>query len=214
MVTRKDLVIAVLATFCLTATLFLIMPTRSSPQGYVPQLDTNHDGVINILDIAAVAKAYNPTNTGNDPTENVNVTNWPTTGINDYDVVELSANFTSNSETVPNAFFCGGYSRFSILLYPTTWDIGLNNNITIYIYGLFWFDNVGQRFESASFEKLNINAFNITVYSGGYNSPISYMIETKAPYCALLLSKVIPFGVNLPAHWWVDLDCAVYLRNE
>lgn len=59
MVTKRDLVIAVLATFCLTATLFMILPTRSSPgSGYDPWLDVNDDGEINILDIAQLAVAF------------------------------------------------------------------------------------------------------------------------------------------------------------
>jgi hypothetical protein len=70
---KKDLVIAILATFCLTATLFLIIPIRSASL-YDPILDVNHDRKIDIKDIAAVAKAFGTTG---DPTLPVNVTNWP-----------------------------------------------------------------------------------------------------------------------------------------
>ena len=57
--TKKDLVIVVLATFCLTATLFMILPTQSSPDnGYDPWADLNDDGVINILDISNVALRF------------------------------------------------------------------------------------------------------------------------------------------------------------
>jgi hypothetical protein len=58
MANKKDLVIVVLATFCLTATLFLIIPTRSSPNEYDPWVDLNGDGTINILDIAKVASLF------------------------------------------------------------------------------------------------------------------------------------------------------------
>ena len=64
MTVKRDLIIAVLAIFCLTATLFMILPIQSSPgNGYDPWLDTNDDGKIDILDIAATAKAYGTTGT-------------------------------------------------------------------------------------------------------------------------------------------------------
>jgi hypothetical protein len=56
MVTRKDLIIAVLATFCLTATLFIILPSRSA-EPYNPWGDVSGptigepDGTINMRDI-------------------------------------------------------------------------------------------------------------------------------------------------------------------
>ena len=60
MATKKDLVVAVLCTFCLTATLFTIALTNSSPDvgDYDPWLDTNDDGKIDMKDIGAVAKAF------------------------------------------------------------------------------------------------------------------------------------------------------------
>jgi hypothetical protein len=65
---RKDLIIAVLATFCLTATLFMIVPTRSaSTQNdglqYDPWKDTNDDGKIDIFDIVALTSIYGKTGT-------------------------------------------------------------------------------------------------------------------------------------------------------
>jgi hypothetical protein len=66
---KKDLIIAVLATFCLTATLFMIMPTRSQ-QPYDPWMDTNDDGIIDISEIYNAALAYG---TLGDPTKNVTI---------------------------------------------------------------------------------------------------------------------------------------------
>lgn len=77
MVTKKDLVIVTLATFCLTATLFLVNPTRSSPNTagvYDPWVDVNGDGKIDILDLVQTALSWH---TSGDPTKDVNVTNWP-----------------------------------------------------------------------------------------------------------------------------------------
>lgn len=53
---RKDLIIAVLTTFCLTVILFTIIPIRSSP--YDPWLDTNDDGHIDGKELGDVAAAF------------------------------------------------------------------------------------------------------------------------------------------------------------
>ena len=65
MVIRKDLVVTVLVTFCLTATLFMILPTRSLPAigEYDPWLDTNDDGKIDMKDIGAEARAFGSSGT-------------------------------------------------------------------------------------------------------------------------------------------------------
>ena len=73
MVIKKDLIIAVLSTFCLTATLFMIVPTRSSVNPYDPWLDYNGDGRIDMREIGAACNSFGATG---DPTKNVNVTNW------------------------------------------------------------------------------------------------------------------------------------------
>jgi hypothetical protein len=56
MVTKKDLIIVALTTFCLTASLFMIIPTRSSPDigDYDPWIDVNDDGVIDVSDLVIV----------------------------------------------------------------------------------------------------------------------------------------------------------------
>jgi hypothetical protein len=89
MVKKKDLVIVALATFCLTATLFLIVPTRSQTGGYDPWLDTNDDGQINILEAILTSNHFL---TSGDPAKNVmiaghannlafNVTGTPVTAL-------------------------------------------------------------------------------------------------------------------------------------
>ena len=56
---RKDVIIAVLAIFCLTATLFMVKPTRSqSANEYSPWTDLNDDGKIDILDLVKIALAF------------------------------------------------------------------------------------------------------------------------------------------------------------
>ena len=75
MANKKDLIIAVLATFCLTAALFTVVPIRSqSTSGYDPWKDLNDDGVIDSTDLGMLGTSWATTG---DPTKNVNVTNWP-----------------------------------------------------------------------------------------------------------------------------------------
>ena len=59
-VTKRDLIIAVLSTFCLTATLFMTIPTRSTPapKEYDPWCDVNGDGKVDIFDIVTVVANF------------------------------------------------------------------------------------------------------------------------------------------------------------
>jgi hypothetical protein len=65
MVTRKGLIIAILATFCLTSTLFMIRPTRSNPGigEYDPWVDLNDDGAIDIFDAITLARVFGTSGT-------------------------------------------------------------------------------------------------------------------------------------------------------
>lgn len=69
---KKDLIIVALATFCLTATLFMMIPTRSeTPVGtYDPWVDVNEDGKINVLDSIVQGNHFF---TSGDSTKNVTV---------------------------------------------------------------------------------------------------------------------------------------------
>ena len=55
---RKDLIIAVLLTFCLTVTLFTILSTMAQVPEYDIWLDFNDDGKIDMRDIGVVARAF------------------------------------------------------------------------------------------------------------------------------------------------------------
>jgi len=65
MVAKKDLVTAVLLTFCLTTVMLTIVPTRSAPSdgAYDPWYDVNDDGVINIFDVVGLTSRYGKTGT-------------------------------------------------------------------------------------------------------------------------------------------------------
>jgi hypothetical protein len=65
MVSKKDLIIVVLCTFCLTATLFMMATTRSSPGmgEYNPWADINDDGIIDVFDAVILAGSAGATGT-------------------------------------------------------------------------------------------------------------------------------------------------------
>jgi hypothetical protein len=71
MITKKNLMVAVLCTFCLTAALLGAIPVESAGT-YDPWIDTNHDGRINVLDLIKVASGIG---TSGNPGLNVTVTN-------------------------------------------------------------------------------------------------------------------------------------------
>lgn len=73
MVTKKIFVIIVLATLCLTLTLFSIIPVMSVPE-YDPWKDVNEDGVIDAKEYQLIKNAIPSMG---DPTKNVNVVNFP-----------------------------------------------------------------------------------------------------------------------------------------
>ena len=80
---KKDLIIAVLATFCLTSTLFTILPSKSGIP-YDPWADVSgpspgtENGTINMRDIAYLIQMFGQS--GN-TTKDVNVMNWPSDPI-------------------------------------------------------------------------------------------------------------------------------------
>lgn len=93
---RKNIIFAVLATFCLTTILFTVIPVGSYGT-YDPWLDSpSEDGKIDARDVAPVAAAYG--STGN-PTKNVNVTNFPSTY--DANVMNFPAEYNMNVTNFP-----------------------------------------------------------------------------------------------------------------
>lgn len=60
MTKRKDLIVVALATFCLTASLFMIGSIRSAGIGeYNPWADINNDGIVDIYDAILLSNAFN-----------------------------------------------------------------------------------------------------------------------------------------------------------
>ena len=221
---KKNMIVAIMITFCFTASLCMIIPLRSARNPYDSWLDTDDDGQIGLGDLVLLAQSYGTTG---DPTKNVNVTNdvlmvngtdnqnvtvtnWP-----DLPQTYVSEKFTYNMSSKLSSsplIFCGGYSRLGISIPGrTNASLGVNNNITIYPSLVYWYDESG---ECSSSELLAHN-LNATIFNGVRNwtgYAVTYMIETKAPYCLLYFNNNGTQG--LPADWWVTFEYAVYLRND
>jgi hypothetical protein len=172
MTNKRDLIIAVLATFCLTVTLFLAIPTRSqSPSGtYDSLVDLNHDGQINILDAIILAGHFG---TAGDPTINVNVTNWPSQLLSNY--VYDSGFFTlgpygNNSQTYRDLSIAG-YRQVSVY-------VGFDTNLYV---------SMEIRVGMGNFSGEGIAGFNWATYynisrvTGQGIFPFSQTIDVRGP---------------------------------
>jgi hypothetical protein len=221
MASKKDLIIAVLITFCLTATLFTIIPTRSEQgSSYDPWKDLNDDGVVDSTDLGMLGTSW--ATTGN-PTKNVNVTQWEPA----YKVLHIVANLSWGPNYlgwtwVPDfAFptFVGGYSKMFIYMEPIypNGTVG-NYNVTHSLAGCGWYPSVYQtgRGEAYRGESLPHSASNITVEvidgQWGYYFPTideNACIEIKAPYVTLGFSSNSTISSG-----WMLMDVYIYLRTE
>jgi len=94
-ITGKNIIVAIMITFCFTATLFMMIPIRSANSPYNPWVDINDDDKIGLQDLVMLANSYGTTNTEN-LTRNVNVTNWPVEPSSQ--TIVVCQNFTVLSE--------------------------------------------------------------------------------------------------------------------
>jgi len=110
MIKKKYLIVAVLAAFCLTAALFMVVPTRSLPGSYDARTDVNGDGTIDMADISMGVDGFM---TNGDPTLNVNVTNWPKSS----DVlIWFNYSLSSGAAVFSNYQQTDGYSTLHMLI--------------------------------------------------------------------------------------------------
>jgi len=142
---RKDLVAAVLATFCLTVIVFTVIPVGSiGGSRYDPWLDYNDDGKIDVRDVAPVCAAYGSKGTPLDKasiqydsgwinisdkrgqsfivTHNLNISDWDDPGL----MVDITGKTDLSSTTIQrldyyypavNKTYGGtGYERASALV--------------------------------------------------------------------------------------------------
>lgn len=160
---RKDLIVAVLATFCLTATLFMVVPTRSaSTQSdglqYDPWKDINDDGKLDILDVVQITSQYGAQGTPINKTQmlldlqnRVKVLEekqdsmktiryfTPNETMNDKVDYKDAAVFVWNPRNATNNAIMSGSVYFQ---YNTTWTHGctmkvLINDVTVANFGIY-----------------------------------------------------------------------------
>jgi len=142
MATKKDLVIVILATFCLALTLFTVLPTHSSAGAaseYDPWADINDDGKIDLKDIGYAARLFGAYG---DPTKSVTTNrNWTEGSFN----FSLPANGVTGNFTITAA----GFKTITISL--DAWSFGWANDseIQVFIGYLSGNDFVDERVESA-----------------------------------------------------------------
>jgi len=133
MVTKKDLVIVILATFCLTLTLFTILPTHSS---YDPWLDVDDNGVVELKDFYELSQAFG---TSGNPTKSVTINdNWTEGSFN----FSLPPNGVTENFTITTA----GFNTITISLDASSWG---KCEIQVFIGYLSGNDFVDERVESA-----------------------------------------------------------------
>jgi hypothetical protein len=220
MVSKKDLVIAVLVTFCLTATLFLINTTRSQTVGqYDSWLDVNHDGIINMKDLATVARAFG---TSGDPTVNVNVTNWPTQQSSESVLVGvLNCTWVNGyGYSLPSAAVeVAGFSRTYLYLRPDSSLQASQGSYTVdvRIAQVYWEGSTANgSFLSYEMPDYTTNHINVEVRNGQPLQPTwqlfdsSSGLDIKGPY----LQAMLYCNTTAPSLGWVIMDVFAYLRNE
>ena len=173
MTTKKDLVIVILATFCLTLTLFTILPTHSSSSTatleYDPWLDYNDDGRISLQDLVALAQTYGTTG---DPTKNVNIGNHTTYESTDGTGIAPSAVWTLVNYTK-------GYKRVTVAVSSLS-----NRNVNGEIY--FWISGSqgSIQYRVAQFSLLNVYIYYNTFEVTGSN--ISIIINNNDALSAIV----------------------------
>ena len=203
---RKDVVIAILATFCLTSTLFMITTSKSqSGVGeYNPWADINGDGTIDIFDIVPVAVSFG---SEGDSTKNVNVTNWQTPK-SEYEILHWNINITAGSGGTPlDIVYCGGYSRLAFSFQPLEMSQG-TYTFNIYTAYLNWYADSFTNGPTNDFPKFTLTVER-SIGQVGYSFPLPLVIETKGPYFRLWL------GANSTvAGSWGVFEVYAYLRNE
>lgn len=132
MITKRHLITAVLATFCLTTLVFMVVPTRSqtTPE-YDPWADLNGDGKIDILDVVGTTGIYGAS--GN-PTRPVVINhNW---NQGNFTPFGLSPNSVSQNFTIQTAGFKSlTISVHTYSLIPYSFEILIAYLVQGYIVG-------------------------------------------------------------------------------
>jgi hypothetical protein len=224
---RKDLIVVALATFCLTATLFMVVTTKSADSpNWDPWADIKEDGTVDIYDAITLANAFG--SSGTTP-KDVNVTNWPLSSR----TIHILENYplTWNVTDYPNIegprwievgnFPTLGYSRmklYSELTNCTNLGIDTPHKVEIYM-------RINSTFDWGSTRDMDEGSIiwwqgnppeGETVYVGTRPYGFETMYAVVAPYyyislyCDIYIDRVVPF----PPIVSCNLSLGVYLSNE
>jgi hypothetical protein len=187
---KKDLVICVLATFCLVSTMFIVLPrsgkelisTAGALSQYDPWCDIDGSGKIDILDVVQLTSRYGTTG---DPTRNVTITNWPTS----QDVlVWWNSYLGPNSNINSPVYNAGGFGHLHVLLFES----GLSTGQTATV-----------NFDAYIWNQTRTSEWTIVYYT--------YALTPSNSYTALTVD--VPsetFGFN--AFTGASTSCHIYLR--
>lgn len=138
----KNIVLAILLTFCITAVLFTAIPVNStetvnstvtpsstvSSTTYDPWKDVNHDGRINVLDLIQVAVDMGGSG---DPALNVTVTNMPP----DVDTLVWWQTIVNQAGISSPLYNVKGYAHLNLLGRA---DLTSSDTVTIVVEGAIY----------------------------------------------------------------------------
>lgn len=220
---RKDVMFAIVTTFCLCALMFAVMPIRSQVP-YDPWADINDDGKINMYDIGYTAQRFGATG---DLTKNVNVTNWPepqyTSGKSEaINITWLTQTIPTSSASGTPLVTTGGYSKMSFLIEPL--DISINGVwgpkfLTVSILCLQWTTDPNNTVMASveTVENVNVTISGHTALPEPVFNPVrANLFDVKGPYCTWLMWA--QWYNNDPAlgatTGWVTVRVHWYLRND
>jgi hypothetical protein len=179
---RKDVVIAVLATFCLTSTLFMITTSKSqSGVGeYNPWADYDGNGTIDIFDVVAVGVSFG---TDGDPTKNVNVTNWQIS--RDVSVWWLKDVVGGGLQSP--GYNAGGFGHLHVLAHGSS----LSGAETLTV-------RIGSRlYNGTGTEYFAVTVYTITLTSSVNNADISISVPSELFYFQALYDAAVTCSVSL-----------------
>jgi hypothetical protein len=216
---RKDVIIAVLATFCLTTTLFLVLPTRSgsSAVGYDSWADINDDGKIDMRDIGYTAAMYGAFGVS---TRNVNVTNWPSQQPRpSYTIDERDLNISWSTGILgagwwspPTETF--SYGKIFIHIAQLDWSYSTYHRTTVWLRAIRWVwgNTVPYSYNELATEQdfeLDNTPLNLTAYAEpgtSSNTGCNFTVEAGGFYFVLYADSEIETG-------WVMVRAQLYLAD-
>lgn len=211
MVTKKDLLIVVLATFCLTSTLFMILPSRSGIP-YDPWADVSgptqgtEDGTINMRDISYLIQMFG---TSGNTTKDVNVTNYyqarpPYELLYGYYPLNISLN-QNLPVTYGSTIHVDGYSRMfvSVEIIDCSYHSSVPSLITTVTLTSVTWGVFGAEYPQSSVSATYDGT------GGGFSSQVPAQFVTKYLFCS------VDFTITSQAtSGWVLWQPIVYLRSE